>query len=489
LWYRGLMAGVSAVAVAGIVAPAPAATAGLRFHRDHVLGTSLDLLAVAPDEACARIAAGAAMAEIARLDRVLSAYRADSELTMLNAVAEHDASPDLFAVIAACERWRRDTDGAFSARLGAALSLWRDGAVPDPQRLQAAAARAEAARVDLDPARRRIARPDGVVFHRDALAKGYVIDAAMAAARRAAPALAGLMVDIGGDLRVWGRAPHADGWRIGVAAAGQVADNAPPAAILALADQAVAFSGRGMRDLAVAAGRASHILSPRTGQPVAHSVAASVIAPTAADADALATAFSVLTPAEALALAARLPGVEALLVDAQGRAEASSGWRRLAAATPVSATAPWPGGFALSIDYEIPRFEADDYRAPYVLVWITDEKRNLVRTLLMLGNDQKWVDSNYVWWRRYGRKTPEIVSAIARPTRLPGRYNVVWDGKDDSGKPVGQGKYLVHVEAAREHGGHSYQFADIELGAAATDKPVAGKEEIGALTIRRGAPK
>lgn len=511
------MAGASGIAILGAVAPIEASVAvdapSFRIHRDHVLGTSFDMTAVAPDDTTARLAAGAALAEIARLDRVLSGFRDDSELAALNAVGSMRVSPDLFTVLARCEHWRRETGGAFSGRLGQAIASWRtamrDGRPVDADALRAAAERANRAEVVLDAASQTVTRPDPVCFALDALAKGYIVDAALAAARRAAPGLVGLMIDIGGDLRVWGRAPRPESWRVGLADPTSIADNAPPAAILALNDRAMATSGRGQRDMRLEGRRVSHILAPDSGQPAERVIAASVVAGNAADADALATAFSVLPPRRGLELADRLPGVAARFVTADGETMQSTGWHALDAtprrtamlslpraskplpATPAqaAASAPWPAGFAVSIDYEIPKFEADDYRAPYLLVWITDEKRQLVRTLLMLGKDSKWVDSNYVWWRRYGRKTPEIVDAMGRPTRLPGRYNLAWDGKDEAGKPVAQGKYLVHVEAAREHGGHTYHFTEMDLGAAPADRPVPAKDELGGIRIQYGPTK
>src|SRR3546814_17667215 len=93
----------------------------------------------------------------------------------------------------------------------------------------------------------------------------------------------------------------------------------------------------------------------------------------------------------------------------------------------------------------------------------------------------RWIDSNYVWWRRYGRKIENVVDTTARPSRQPGRYHVVWDGLDDAGRRAGRGSYLLHVEAAREHGGHPYPSTE------RSEERRVGKE--GVSTCRsRGAP-
>jgi thiamine biosynthesis lipoprotein len=110
-----------------------------------------------------------------------------------------------------------------------------------------------------------------------------------------------------------------------------------------------------------------------------------------------------------------------------------------------------------------------------------------VRTLLMLGDREQWQDDNYIWWRRVGRHTPNLVATTGRPTRAPGRYNVAWDGRNEAGQAVGQGAYTLHIEAAREHGGHSYVSTPLTLGASPATAATPADAEIGAAQARYGA--
>jgi len=483
---RAVLTGLGVLAVPMAASAAvPAEARVWRLHDDHVLGTSLDLTVVASSQAAAMIAAQAARAEIDRLDVVLSGWREDSELAALNASDTHVASPDLFAVLRQAEAMRTVTDGAFDGRMGLTTAAWRAGA-PGQAVLQRAA-------VTLDPKTRTVQRPEGVTFDLDGVAKGYVIDKALAAARAASPSVSGLMVDIGGDLRCWGQAPGGEAWRIGVADACETADNAEPAAVLSLTSGAVAFSGRGQRDLMVDGQAYSHILNPADGRPVADTMAVCVVAQAAAEADALSTAFSAMKPKAAVALADRTPGVETLIFGANGRRYASAGWQSLvdtrdgprAELIRIADGPAWPKGFEVAIGYEVPKIVAGNYRAPYIAVWVTDEDKQLVRVVTMLGDNAKWIPDNYVFWRRYGRKTTGVEST-ARPTRAPGKYSVVWDGRDQAGKPVGQGKYTIHVEAVREHGGHSYVSSDLDLGAKPAAAALPGKDELGAVSLRYG---
>jgi FAD:protein FMN transferase len=483
-----------------------------RFHDDHVLGTSLDVIAVAANREMAQSAMKAVQTEIARLDAILSTYRQDSELNALNTASSATVSQELFDVVQACEKWRMETGDAFSPRLGAVFRVWHaaaaSGVALDPVQLRGMVEQLSKTELHLDTHTRTISRPDGVIFALDALAKGYIIDAALNAVRMNVPALSGLMIDIGGDVRCWGQASHPEGWHVGIADPMHSADNAPPVAIVKLGNKAIATSGKGARDVHVAGCHYSHIVSPQSGWATDHIISATVIADKAADADALATAFTVMPPEQSLALANRLPGVETLLLTNDGRHHSSQGWHMLAAvvksrpesmqqngmmiqvaaAADSNTATTWPAGFNTVLDYEIPRIEADIYRSPYVAIWITDTDRQLVRTLLLLGDKPKYINENYVWWRRYGRKMSNL-DTISKPTRAPGHYHIAWDGLDDTGQRVSQGRYLLHVEAVREHGGHTYQSFELDLAGNPVNRTMPTKDEIGSLTLRYGKVK
>jgi len=447
--------GLTGSAIAALMQPAQAETGTWRFHADHVLGTSLDLAMVAKKPLAAALAIDAARTEIARLDKILSAWRSDSELMALNSSDSLAVSRELFAVIALCENMRETTGGAYSARIGRLLEACQDSA-HDRARL---AVKIEAASLRLDAGTRTITRPKDVVFAVDGLAKGFIIDRAIAAAR-CVPGVDGVMVDIGGDLACWGAAPggpNNKAWRIGLVDPANPADNAPALSHIVLSNQAVATSGPSARgELAV---------SPLTGARVNRVAYATAVADSAAQADALATAFSVLPPGEALALADRLDNVAARIVTRDGETFTSSRWQ--CAATPVLAQTggAWPAGFGLNIEYEVPKVNAGTYHNPYVAIWITDENRTLIRTLLVLGKETRWKEENYIYWRRFGRNDTKLVDSVSRPTRPPGQYNIKWDGLDDAGKKVPQGKYVLNIEASREKGGHTVQRLELTLNA------------------------
>ena len=466
------------------------ATQTHHFHRDHILGTSLDVVVQGTSKQEAKRAVDAIQQEISQLDQVLSTWRDDSEISALNNNKQGKVSAELFEVIAACENWRDKTCGAFDARLGQLMTLWEQshGVVKLNKATRTQVLnRLKADSVKLDTEQQSIAMDSAVKFSPDAYAKGYIIDRALVAARQAVPGIQGLLVDIGGDIRVWGNAPQKEGWKIGVQDAFNHTDNSVPQQVLNLNDQAIAFSGKGYRSLA----GQTHLLDPKTGMPLQQVEQCVVVGTCAADADALATALAAMTPAEGLELIEALSGYEVKVTLTDGQVYQSSGWNSLVQ-TPQHAemrtvaasqsSAKWPVGYQAIIDLIIPKIAVENYRAPYVSVWVTDANKKIVRTLAVWGKDEKWINSNYVWYRRYGRQMPNL-DAVAKPSRQPGQYKLSWDGKDETGKAVAAGKYLIHIETSREHGEHSYQTFDLDVKATASNQTLAAQKEIGAVKL------
>jgi len=479
-------------ALPAVMAPQPAAVRN--FHAEHVLGATFDMAVVGPTALEAARAQAAALAEIARLDRVLSSWRGDSELAVLNrSSGPHPVSPDLYRVIEACEAWRAQTGGAFNGRLGSLEAVW-DGAgleAPTADALTTALVSAQT-HVRLDPAARTVDR-GGAVFAIDALAKGYIVDAALTAAFTAVPAIKGALLNIGGDMACRGSAPGAAGWRIGIAPGGQ-ADNAPAADAITLnGDRAVASSGPGSRDRLIGGQAFSRTLDPATGAPAGTRLT-TVIAPTAAKADALATSLSLMPPATALAFARSRPGVEARIVDHNGLIHTSAGWpANIAAAAPpafIRAAAPargkpWPNRFVVSIGYII---YGGVEHPPLMVIYITDAHGALIRTVGYVGKaPERFLDSNFVWFAAWRKKTPRPqIENLTHPTKPPGRYHVIWDGLDDAGRPVPQGRYTINIEASREKGGHGVQRIVLDLGDLPTSGLADPAPEAGPASARYG---
>ena len=273
--------------------------------------------------------AESALSQIRNIEALASTYRPDSEVSLLSNLPPNTPrllSHHIYTVLKGSVHYSKLTEGAFDVTVAPLMNLWRAADVNDV--LPSAE---EIAEVSRSVGYRKIVLDDdastiqltgeGMSITLDAIVKGYAADLALAHLRQAG--LPGALVEIGGDIACFGAPPGRKAWTVGIqnpfapAAGPATAANAPSARILAvieLIDAAVATSGNYQRFFGIQGQSYSQIIDPRTGFPVAQAPSVTVIAPTASDADALATACSVLTAPEALALINRLPQTEALLV-------------------------------------------------------------------------------------------------------------------------------------------------------------------------------
>lgn len=490
--FRRLLLVALALSLASAL-PGSAEGETFRRHRDHVLGTSFDLVVVAETADTADAVETAILEEVDRLSAILNTYDESSEISRLNAVEATDISPELFHVISACEAFREQTGNALSCRIGGIVAAWSEaeqtGTPPSRIDMRLLAGQIRRADIALDEETGHVARPDGVIFDTNALAKGFIIDAALEVAKQAVPEAEGILLDIGGDLRAWGEGPQEGGWHVGIEVPAGEAGTGETSLILTKGS--IATSGRGPRDRVIAGQAYGHVLSPFNGWAITGAIAASVHAEDAMTADALATALMAMPLDRGLDLVESLPGVESSVIAEDGRAYSSSGWANLidGAVSDSSLAGPaWPTGYTFKVDLEIPEMDVADYERPYIAVWIADPDRNLVRILMLAGDDSRWMEENYYWFRRFGRKAGSLVDALSGPTRRPGEYTLEWDGFDHDGAPVPPGEYVLHLEAAREHGGHQHESIEMTLGEIAFTHELPGGEELGRISARFAGP-
>lgn len=467
-------------------APARAAAPWLA-QRDGVLGTSFQMQ-VAGAGRQTQAAVDAALAEVARQQALLSTWDPATPLSAYNAgTRAASALPqDITRVLALCEQWRQRSAGAFSCRLGGLAGQWRqaegEGRLPDRIALRRQARALAGMDVPgdgpLDPAA-------GLRFDVDGLAKGYIIDRALDKARAAAPRATGIAIDIGGDAVYWGHPDDATAWTVGVADPKRPLDNGTPLARVHLETLSIAASGHTSRGYRFGNRHLSHILDPQQGWPVAYAPGATVVARDTVTADALATALTVLPISEGLALVERTDGAAALIVSDSGIPFASARWPALLAAGPDAATPPSAQAPLLLVDYAIPPAPAGagpEPTRPYLAIWIERADGSAVRQLLVLGDRARWLAELPRWWRQYGRNDPAGALGLARPTRAAGQYALGWDGRDDLGNLVQPGAYVLHVEAARQHGGHEQLQLPFVTGQRGV-LSVQGRQEIGRIRL------
>jgi thiamine biosynthesis lipoprotein len=212
--------------------------------------------------------------------------------------------PEVAWVIDAALRVGSQSGGAFDITVEPLVRLWGflggTPHVPGETEIEAARARTGLSLLALDPDKETLAfRREDVRIDLGGIAKGYGVDAAARSLRKLG--IANAMVEISGNITVMGSPPGHEAWTIGIR---DPRDQVPYVGVLSLSDRSVATSGKYEQFVDVGGHTYGHILDPRTGWPSEGVLSVTVVAPSAMEADAWGTAFFVMGPPRAKALAA-----------------------------------------------------------------------------------------------------------------------------------------------------------------------------------------
>jgi len=275
-----------------------------------MMGTIVSVAVFSEGENRARYAIDAAFDEIARVEGLTARRPPESVVARLDA-GEDVRSPEVAGIVARSLMVSQETDGAFDITVAPLVDLWQldeGGRLPEVGAIESALERVGYKRIAADPASGRIELPEGAAIDLDAIAKGYAVDRAVAVLAKLG--IGSALVDAGGDIGFLGDSPHGSGWRVGI----KHPREEGILGILTLEGGAVATSGDYQRFVLIDGVRYHHILDPTTGYPARGVVSVTVTAPTALQADALATAVFVLGPEKGMAFVERTEGVEAVIV-------------------------------------------------------------------------------------------------------------------------------------------------------------------------------
>ncbi len=311
-------------------ADAPGSDSGTTVRREAVLMGSHFVFIVEADKAQALAAIEAAAGAIRALEAHLTSWRPGSDISRINDQAGRmpvRVAPETIALLKLAKEVARRTHGAFDVTVGAVWDLWpfrdRDAAIPSQRQIteQLALVGAEAIRIDERQATVYLPK-QGMKVNLGAIGKGYAAELAIETMRRRGIRRAA--VSAGGDLLLLGRKGSGP-WRV------EVEHPRWPGRTIerfAAGDVAVATSSDSRQYRLVAGRRYGHIIDPRTGWPAEGCQSVTIMTGSAALADAYATAVFVMGPKTGMAWVEAQAGVEALIVDRQGRVRRSSGWRK-----------------------------------------------------------------------------------------------------------------------------------------------------------------
>ncbi len=285
-------------------------------ERADIMGTVFTVKIGARPER-ARSAADAAFDEIRRIDRLLSTYKSDSEISDVNRRAFTEAvavGEDFWRVIMASRKYFTLSGGSFDPSIRPLMQSWslttKQGRLPTEEELKKALALVGFGNVRLDESAHTVAfAREDMALDFGGIAKGYAVDRAVAVLERLGVTSA--IVDAGGNFRAIGTPRDRDRWQIGIR---HPLRHDEIIVRLPISEGAAATSGGYERFFEVEGKRYCHIMDPRTGRPVQAMLSATVLAKSAMAADALSTSVFVLGAEEGMRLIEKLPSVEGMLI-------------------------------------------------------------------------------------------------------------------------------------------------------------------------------
>lgn len=292
-----------------------------------VMGTELEMTVSAHDEPSAKKAFEAAEKEMVRIENLMSEWREDSVISKVNRNSGKMAVkvPDeLFKGIASSIEVSRLSGGAFDISWASMRGIWNftDGKnrVPSSDEIKQKLALVNYKNIGIDPANRTVfLKKKGMAIGLGAIAKGYAVDMAMKAAL--STGIKDAIIRAGGDMRVQGT-DNGSPWEIGIR---HPRDKDRLLARMRLGNISISTSGDYERYFIKNGTIYHHIIDPKTGYPAGLCQSVTVLAPDTMTSDALSTAVFVLGPEKGMELVKSLNGIEAIIVDREGRVHLSAG--------------------------------------------------------------------------------------------------------------------------------------------------------------------
>lgn len=285
-----------------------------------LMGSLFELIAVEEHESLVQQRLQEGVAEIRRIETLLTEFSEDSVTALLNRFAgERPVKVDreVFELLERCLRLSRLTQGAFDITAGALKALYnfkqREPRTPAMDVIANTLSVVGYRYVQLEKDSVFLAKK-GMRIGFGAIGKGYAADRVRALWKGLG--VRSGVINASGDLTAWGRQPDGKPWRVGIA------DPRDPGQILLwlpVEDAAIATSGNYEQYFEIEGVRYSHNIDPRTGAPVRGIKSVTIISPSAELSDALATAVTVMGTGAGMHLIEQLPGVHGIIIDDQDR--------------------------------------------------------------------------------------------------------------------------------------------------------------------------
>ena len=287
-----------------------------------LMGSRFDISVVAADSGQGNQYIEMAINEINRIEQIISSWDPNTQTAAINrnaGIRPVPVNPELFGLIERSIAISKLTDGAFDISYAAMDKIWKfDGSMkemPSKETIKASVSKVGYQNIILDKKHTTVfLKYPGMKIGFGAIGKGYAADKAKALLMKAGVS-AGI-INASGDMNAWGKQPDGKDWEIGIT---NPLNKNKVFGLFPLSQGAVVTSGSYEKYVTFNGKRYAHIIDPRTGYPASGIISATVFAPKAELADALATSVFVMGIDVGLDRLSQLPGVNCIIIDENGK--------------------------------------------------------------------------------------------------------------------------------------------------------------------------
>lgn len=291
------------------------------------MGSRFDITVTAKDSITADVHIDRAIAEITRIEKLISSWDVASQTSEINrnsGIKPVAVNPELFELINNAIAISKLTDGAFDISYASMDRIWKfDGSMtrmPSKEQIKTSIAKVGFENIILDEEKSTVfLKTPGMKIGFGAIGKGYAADKVKALLIK--NGVTSGIINASGDMNTWGKQPDGSEWKVAIT---NPLDKNKVFALLPITNGAVVTSGNYEKYVNFNGKRYSHIIDPRTGYPASGIISVTVFAPKAELADALATSVFVMGKEAGLDRINQLPKVECIIIDDKGNISKSN---------------------------------------------------------------------------------------------------------------------------------------------------------------------
>jgi len=286
-----------------------------------LMGSRFDITVVANNQQEANQYINTAIAEIKRIEKIISSWDANSETSKINqnaGIKPVKVSAELFHLIERAKQIAKLTDGAFDISYASMDKIWKfDGSMtqmPSAQKIKQSVAKVGYQNIILNTHNQTVfLKLKGMKIGFGGIGKGYAADSAKKLL--ISKGVKAGIINASGDMNTWGKQPNGQEWQVAIT---NPMNKNKAFALLPISNKAVVTSGNYEKYVNFGGKRYTHIINPKTGYPASGIVSVSVFSKSAELADALATSVFVMGVDVGLNRINQLPQVECIIIDDNG---------------------------------------------------------------------------------------------------------------------------------------------------------------------------